>query len=190
MFAIFSLRRPNILPVGRYQINFIISSLTALLGDLGVQRGVVRWFLSLHSSTHNYSISPQKAPGQPSPAKKKGKAKGTIVAEDKDALPAFEAQTISNSQPINDLSGEPSTDVSSVPPTTMLDGDALGDGIPSMPLPFTPSINKTLNKPGVDSDSDPVPLPDNITVAVLKSRLDGKKKIKCVHSAFIFLDAI
>ncbi|KAF8625406.1 hypothetical protein AX15_005371 [Amanita polypyramis BW_CC] len=37
MFSIFSMRRPDILPIG----------------DLGVQRGLLKWFLSLHSSNHS-----------------------------------------------------------------------------------------------------------------------------------------
>ena len=36
-----------------------------LIGDLGVQRGVLRWFLSLHSPKYDYSISPRKLPKEP-----------------------------------------------------------------------------------------------------------------------------
>ena len=33
-------------------------------GDLGVQRGLLRWFLSLHSPAHPFGISPDKITGQ------------------------------------------------------------------------------------------------------------------------------
>ncbi|KAF8345818.1 DNA glycosylase [Amanita rubescens] len=44
MFSIFSMRRPDILPVG----------------DLGVQRGLLRWCLLQHSSDHSLGILPEK----------------------------------------------------------------------------------------------------------------------------------
>ena len=50
MFSIFSMRRPDILPEGIYMASVWLSSLTFSTGDLGVQRGLLRWCLSLHSS--------------------------------------------------------------------------------------------------------------------------------------------
>lgn len=32
-------------------------------GDLGVQRGALRWFLSLHLPTYHIKLSAEKAPG-------------------------------------------------------------------------------------------------------------------------------
>ena len=122
--------------------------------------GLVRWFLSLHSPVHNYSISPEKVGGSSKDSKKK--------PADKDALPVFGGQSTSLA------------DISSVPPTTVLESDDSSDEIAMMPPMFTPSIRKTLNKPGAKSGSRPVPLPENLGVSVLKSRLDGKKKIKYV----------
>ncbi|KAG5645198.1 hypothetical protein DXG03_006716 [Asterophora parasitica] len=160
MFAIFSLRRPDILPVG----------------DLGVQRGLLIWFLSLHSTKHKWGFTPQKVAGASSAKKKTPKSKlASATTADPDELPAFgDAQTTSSSNVLDE--DAPTPDISSVPPTTVLE-DA-DDEIPSMPPAFTPSIRKTLDKPGVDEGSSPRPLPDGLTVAVLKSRLDGKKKIK------------
>ncbi|KAF7321463.1 DNA-3-methyladenine glycosidase [Mycena kentingensis (nom. inval.)] len=65
MFAIFSLRRPDILPVG----------------DLGVQRGIVRWILSQHDATHEFNGSPKKKPISPR------KAKQDVEQEAADARP-------------------------------------------------------------------------------------------------------
>jgi hypothetical protein len=60
MFAIFSLRRPNILPVGVYYSSFIQSCphlhRRASTGDIGVQRGLLRFVLSLHSPAHPFRI--------------------------------------------------------------------------------------------------------------------------------------
>ncbi|KAF9049728.1 hypothetical protein BJ165DRAFT_942413 [Panaeolus papilionaceus] len=136
MFAIFSLRRPDILPVG----------------DLGVQRGVLRWFLSLHSDKHSYSISPEKVAGGT------GAAKSTKVKDD-DELPSLvgSSEQIDDTQPSNETR---CSELVSLPPT------------------FTPSIRKVLEQPAVAPGIAPPPLPVGIDVALLKSRLDGKKKIK------------
>ncbi|KAF9478600.1 DNA glycosylase [Pholiota conissans] len=143
MFAIFSLRRPDILPVG----------------DLGVQRGIVRWFLSLHSPAHSYNISPEKVGGTTATKKK---AKGKSIA--KDILPA-----------LADMDADDATvRESSVPPG---DASVETEDLPSLPPTFTPSIKKTLDKVA-PSASNVVPLPSGIDVALLKSRLSGKNKIK------------
>ncbi|KAF8070182.1 DNA glycosylase [Lyophyllum atratum] len=160
MFAIFSLRRPDILPVG----------------DLGVQRGLLIWFLSLHSHKHKWGFTPQKGGASASSKKKKEKAKPIVSAPDDDELPVFSQTTPSDSK-IPEPEVDASTpDISSVPPTSVLENDQ--DEIPSMPSAFTPSIKKTLQKHGVDEGFAPTPLPAGLTVEILKSRLDGKKKIK------------
>ena len=51
-------------------------------------------------------------------------------------------------------------------------------GLPSMPPPLTPSVTRVL-APAPDAPPPP-PLPAGLTVASLRSRLDSKKKIKCV----------
>ncbi|KAJ7647339.1 DNA glycosylase [Roridomyces roridus] len=134
MFAIFSLRRPDILPVG----------------DLGVQRGLVRWVLSQHSSTYSYTISPEKDKAA-SPEKKKGKK--SKAKEDEDTLPVFgQAEESPQTPP----AAEDASAVVPLPPT------------------FTPSIKRTLEKtpPALPA------LPQGLSVSELKSRLDGKKKVK------------
>lgn len=51
-------------------------------------------------------------------------------------------------------------------------------GLPSMPSPLTPSVARVL-APAPDAPPPP-PLPAGLTISSLRSRLDGKKKIKCV----------
>ncbi|KAJ7188268.1 DNA glycosylase [Mycena filopes] len=137
MFAIFSLRRPDILPVG----------------DLGVQRGLVRWILSQHAPAYSFTPSPSKDKAASPTKKKEKKAK----ADDDDALPVF---------------GQSSDATEENPQTPPPDGSAM------IPLPptFTPSIKRTLVKAAQDDGLQP--LPEGLTVAELKSRLDGKKKVK------------
>ncbi|KAF8973291.1 DNA glycosylase [Flammula alnicola] len=138
MFAMFSLRRPDILPVG----------------DLGVQRGVVRWFLSLHSPVHSYSLSPEKS--TTTPKKKKSKASA--------AISGVAAADDSNAKEEDD--------------SNMVGNESGGtEGLASIPPAFTPSIKKTLNQAAI-SGQTPVPLPSGIDVGLLKARLAGKNKIK------------
>ncbi|KAK0461119.1 DNA glycosylase [Desarmillaria tabescens] len=148
MFAIFSLRRPNILPVG----------------DLGVQRGVIRWFLSLHSSTYNYAISDKKDAGSSSKAKKK---KNSKTEEENDKTTS-----------VTDIERPLTPDVSSAPPGGLPSTPKKTDTeTPALPPAFTPSINRTLHKVQ-DTSFVPEPLPEGLAVTALKARLDGKKKIK------------
>ncbi|KAJ7178537.1 DNA glycosylase [Mycena crocata] len=136
MFAIFSLRRPDILPVG----------------DLGVQRGVLRWTLSQQSpdSSHSFSVI---SPGKEKVVSPKNKAKK--AKSDEDLMPVF---------------SEANEEIPKTPPPAE-DQNSL------IPLPptFTPSIKRTLAAAPLETVP---PLPEGLTVADLKSRLDGKKKIK------------
>jgi hypothetical protein len=61
-------------------------------------------------------------------------------------------------------------------------------GLPSLPEPFTPSIQRTLNMSGAKGLNTPPKLPEGLTVGILKSRLEGKKvkcvmDLQCPHSA-------
>ncbi|KAG6812600.1 hypothetical protein H0H92_001951 [Tricholoma furcatifolium] len=142
-------------------------------GDLGVQRGLVVWFLSLHSPKHNWGWTPQKV-GNTTTSSKKGKSKGKNEAADSDALPVVEENTATSSNVVN-IEEAPTPDISSVPPVADEEGV---DDLASLPPAFTPSIKNTLKKPGVDEGSEPIPLPTGLTVEVLKSRLSGKNKVK------------
>ncbi len=118
-----------------------------------MQRGLLRWFLSLHSPSHSFSISPEKVGG-------------SREAEANDAH---------NDELPSGVKGDKSNLGPSLLPTTSVARDDL---IESVPPTFTPSIKKTLRKPGVGPSKEPAPLPPGLNVAMLKSRLEGKRKIK------------
>jgi DNA-3-methyladenine glycosylase II len=132
---------------------------------------LIIWFLSLHSPSYNFSISPQKVSGQSS-KKQNDKGNGLAISQGPDELPVFGLQASSSGKGLATDAINPSPDVSSV------------RAIVSIPPAFTPSIKTTLKKPAVKPGSSPTPLPDGLSVAVLKSRLEGKKKIKYTLSLF------
>ena len=142
-------------------------------GDLGVQRGVLRWFLSLHAPTaYPLAISPAKLPKTPEEEPVKKDKNGDILPT------VSEDATGSQSRP-----RALTPDLSSVPPApsglakTPAQGKSDDDESNGMalPTPFTPSINKTLNLVATSSDFTPPPLPEGLTPGLLKSRLQGKK---------------
>ncbi|KAG2150848.1 DNA glycosylase [Suillus clintonianus] len=150
MFAIFSLRRPNILPVG----------------DLGVQRGMLRWFLSRHSSKHAFTLSPHKlSGGEPKDDKTKGASTSAMGPPPTTPAP----RTTSGSRLTGDV--EPDNDVLPTSSESQSQTPASNKLIPALPEPFTPSIDKTLEADAMNTE----PLPEGLSVANLKSRLEGKK---------------
>ncbi|EIW83020.1 DNA glycosylase [Coniophora puteana RWD-64-598 SS2] len=146
MFAIFSLRRPNILPVG----------------DLGVQRGLLRWVLALHSPAHSFSVSPDKT----SLDKRDSQSEASVDEDDEPLNVNAKGQT--------GLTGTPAAPSSFLPAPTSATPLASMSSMPIMPTPFTPSINKTLHDVRKAGAAIP-PLPEGLTVASLKGRLTGKK---------------
>lgn len=152
MFAIFSLRRPNILPAGKqlstshrteHPITFFIQ------GDLGVQRGLCRWHLSLHSDEHPITVSPKKTPAKSKSAKKGKKAVATQAGDEVEDCDGDDNDMVARG------SGDPAGTSAKIPP------------------PFPPSVTKILKtKPLLQP---PPALPDGLSVAILKSRLSGKK---------------
>lgn len=204
-----------------------------------MQRGLLRWFLALHSPAHPFGFEPEKLPkgdaeqaaAAAAKSASKGKAKATRGAKrapSADPGSAELAQTPAEREPGDGGEDEgdgagpadaisaaedarmcgSSPDVSSVPPapapstpTRRLQrkGGGAGDadpaaalGLPALPTPFTASIERTLagiadeegELPGVGAGGavkkgkKKTPLPEGLTVAALKSRLEGKKKIK------------
>ncbi len=126
---------------------------------------MIRWFLSLHSPTYNYTLSDKKNESRPSKPKKKKK---TQSEEENDKTTS-----------VADIERPLTPDVSSAPPGGLPSTPKTDTGAPALPPAFTPSINRTLHK--VQNTSFvPEPLPEGLTVAALKARLDGKKKIKYV----------
>jgi len=177
MFSMFSMRRPDVLPVG----------------DLGVQRGVVRWFLSWHDT--RTSASPVKLRKDKEAAGLETNSKqGTLIDKLIDVA-ADEGLPIGQSSRAtkNGLG----RDEDDNPFLTIGDGGVVGSaevlaavqrseaaaaeiakeavggstGMPSFPEPFTPSIKRTLYK----GSNAPPKLPEGLSVSILKSRLEGKK---------------
>jgi DNA-3-methyladenine glycosylase II len=123
---------------------------------------MVRWFLSLHSPLHSYSISPEKVGVSATPKKvKKAKADPQEVGE----LPS---KGKDGETSLNDAG------MSFVLPGTS--GSAT-EVIPTLPA-FTPSIENALYKSALTPGRKPVPLPSGIDVSHLKGRLNGKNKVK------------
>ncbi|CAE6356645.1 unnamed protein product [Rhizoctonia solani] len=126
MFAIFSLRRPDILPAG----------------DLGVQKGLLNWVLSSHDpEKYPLCVNPRKLPKtDDDEPEKPEEAKATEAGEDTSILPApAEASTLKSTATITKASGSKQPDT----------------------IPLVPT--------------QPVPLPEGITLEVLKARANGKK---------------
>lgn len=120
-----------------------------LLGDLGVQRGLLRWFLSLRSPDYSFGIAPEKVGG----------SRETKL--DEGDLPS-----VSNGESIA-MDVEPS---SAFPGSSRQTDDTTG----ILPA-FIPSAKTALRKSVMDSGKVPRPLPVGLDVATMKSRLKGKK---------------
>jgi len=119
---------------------------------LGVQRGLVRWFLHLHSPSHTFAISPHKVGTSTS---KESKPKNPTASDELPALNGISEEK--HGEAGTSLYTEAERTNSVVPPT------------------FTPSIKQTLVKPTANPGVLPVPLPSGMDVLLLKSRLKGKK---------------
>ncbi|KAI0032241.1 DNA glycosylase [Vararia minispora EC-137] len=167
MFAIFSLRRPDIMPSG----------------DLGVQRGVLRWFLSLHNPDYRIDLSPKKV--SQAQAEQEAQTQDESQVTDTDTLPVFGEAGSSEAPgtPPRRTATLPAIDVDAnntsssktrpgvAPTPSML-------GLPSLPPAFTPSFDQILNHTAEEAGTLPMPLPAGLTVAEIKARLSGKKKVK------------
>ena len=123
---------------------------------------MVRWFLSLHSPSHSYTLSPQKLSGAATP---KAQTEQTPKPDPGELSGLDDGQ---ESQGANGSSVVPGTSNSA-------------EDLPSIPPAFTPSIKKTLEK----VSGKPIPLPAGMNVGLLKSRLEGKK-VKSVSAIFSY----
>ncbi|WWC89177.1 uncharacterized protein L201_004095 [Kwoniella dendrophila CBS 6074] len=169
MFLMFSLRRPDVLAVG----------------DLGVQKGLLRWALSAHGALLKKTVLTSK--------KGKGKAKvvetiqtdlDTVVREStpeqktSDIFPPTPSTPTSSSHPAALVTPDDSAQTVKIPPTPnspILPSETAR--IPSGTLP-TPTPQSMLEPLSGNPDWNPniaVPLPDGLTLDVLKARLAGKK---------------
>ncbi|CAE6510511.1 unnamed protein product [Rhizoctonia solani] len=122
MFAMFSLRRPDILPVG----------------DLGTQKGLLNWVISSHEpDKYPLCVNPKKLPkANADEPEKPEEAKAVEPTEDTSVLPA---------------PGEASSSTAKIAPSSK-------------------QPNSVLLIP-----TNPVQLPEGITLEMLKARANGKK---------------
>ncbi|WVQ73979.1 hypothetical protein IAR50_003560 [Cryptococcus sp. DSM 104548] len=185
MFMIFSLRRPDVLAVG----------------DLGVQKGLLKWALAAHGALD------KKPTTGATPKKSKGKAtkkeeivdrvdiegEGEVDTLVRDATPI--RQPPSSSAPPTPVTPGPSESThraalhtpatpldfkpSHIPPTPATPSAAPEEvaEVPPHTLP-PPTTEAMLQAPVGHPEWDPhraVPLPDGLGVDVLKARLNGKK---------------
>lgn len=153
-------------------------SLLSLTGDLGVQRGMLRWFLGLHSPTHSFSFSPDKNDRNV----EIDPVEDELSDEEVGSLPNLMSTATTSTKSL-DATRTPPFDLSSIPPAplaTPTKADSTGSQsiVASLPPPVTPSLEQTLMKVENLPDYVPPPLPAGLSTSTLQARLDGKKKIK------------
>lgn len=166
MFAIFTLRRPDILPVG----------------DIGVQKGMIRWFggadVNVRSETNPNPVKDEdenEANGGAPPSNVKP------GEEDVDTLST--PQGDSNNMVVDIQEGRGAGDVLQDDARNQIDDSTvpedLSSGVPARPFHATSSSTPVLE--GVADISDgslkpwTKPLPQGLTPAIMKNRLEGKK---------------
>ncbi|KAG8864555.1 hypothetical protein FRB96_005058 [Tulasnella sp. 330] len=153
MFLIFSLRRPDVLPCG----------------DLGVQKGLLRWVYASHSTeaSKKLRIAPHRLPGAPD-ADEETRDDSVVMASPQKEAPLVEGE-------------EPSTSVLPAPSNLSV--------LPATPTKKSnsrtasqPSTLAALFSPAKDNELvlNPITLPDGLSIAMVKSRLAGKKVKKGV----------
>lgn len=164
MFAMFSLRRPDILAVG----------------DLGLQRGLLQWVLSSHDpDKHPLRVSPKKLP-------KSNEDEGTEPTKTAETQVATEA-----GEPSSSVLPAPTTprkrkasDVPLVDDTTPIaPAPAPLDTPPRTPPRKASTLGKKKAKIEKEDNSKvvsliptaAVPLPEGMTLETLRSRANGKK---------------
>jgi DNA-3-methyladenine glycosylase II len=164
MFAIFSLRRPNILPVG----------------DLGVQRGVLRWFISQHTNPQGEVRLNKEKQVETKEEKLEEESQLPPLDTVKEDSPRGVLQTPKKREGVPQTPkkkgiGSTSETPQKVEPNVVESREEGGEP-DRLPVPFTPSISRVLQP--TPSEWKPPPLPSGLSVGVMKSRLGGKKKIK------------
>ena len=152
-----------------------------------MQRGVLRWFVSLHSPSYPVSIRQDKM-ADPEGDTQVGVGGGSGGGGGDDG-----GGGSSSSEP-GARATTPAAAAPSIPPAPATPNNKKGKGTAggaadagmALPDAFTPSINKTLNMLGAPDAAEARagvrPLPEGLTVAQMKTRLGGKGKVKCVRS--------
>ena len=164
-----------------------------------MQRGVLRWVLSRHLPSYSITISPKKLPRAPTEEPEVTESQITDVSV---TLPLLGTVANGGEAAPEDTSVFPPAPVIPVTPVaksavavrskgkgkggkkakkaadTSDEGTDSDDDAGVLPTPFTPSINKILAGDVASGSSKLPSLPEGLTVAKLKSRLDSKNKIK------------
>ena len=154
MFMIFSLRRADVLPVG----------------DLGVQKGLLRWILAAHGA-----LPSSKVKANDQTRKKYGLAvdeKGRGELDTRVVTPPPESSAPPQTPQVGALI------TADAPPTPLTPGNAdVAVQVPPKTLPPDFSNNKLLHPPkDVSFDAHHcAPLPEGMSIDMLKARLGGKK---------------
>jgi DNA-3-methyladenine glycosylase II len=162
-----------------------------------VQRGLLRWVLSLHEPEFRIEVSPQKLPDSTAGSRKsKGSDKTTLAKSKKLAKSAPKSAEIDSDQedkPVADelptLNGRlrrvPTPPPEDVKPSLLASTTTPARlGIPLMPPPpLTPSVTQVLSR--APDAPPPPPLPPGLTIGSLRNRLNGKNKVKYVTLVLI-----
>jgi len=163
---------------------------------------MVRWFFSWYNPNTAASpvkLSPKKLPKPaseegddeppPSPLAHKSKIARPILTKsqatelmDVDDLTSTikdETEAFNFTVPPMAISSRPSTPVGDKGTVSL--NELTNEAPADLPPPFTPSIRRILAKGAMEGANPPPPLPDGLSVSILKSRLEGKK----VKGAFL-----
>ena len=139
----------------------------------------MRWFLSRHAPSFAITISPKKLPKPPTDEQNEPSSNAlekdetdvqTAIPEDASVIPPIPKAPVTPAPKTNGKRKAKARKDDEDEDNSDNDADVL-------PTPFTPSINKVLNAQS-GSPSDLPPLPQGLTVATLKSRLNSKNKVK------------
>lgn len=147
---------------------------------------MVRWFFSWYNPNTAASpvkLSPKKLP---KPASEEGDDEpppSPLAHKSKIARPIStikdETEAFNFTVPPMAISSRPSTPVGDKGTASL--NELTNEAPADLPPPFTPSIRRTLAKGAMEGANPPPPLPDGLSVSILKSRLEGKK----VKGAFL-----
>ncbi|KAG8934791.1 hypothetical protein FRC02_009238 [Tulasnella sp. 418] len=172
MFSIFSLRRPDILPTG----------------DLGVQKGLLRWMIAGHSpeDARNIRIMASRLPGNENEEQTQASSDApstpyrlTLGVENPDDVVASPSKEV---DPISSILPAPKGNVK--PPETPVKKRRNVVIPPPTPL-VPPSESSSALTP-----SNVTPIPEGLTLATLKSRSSGKKVKKGLYLTPAEMEAI
>ncbi|KAI9639357.1 DNA-3-methyladenine glycosidase [Dioszegia hungarica] len=170
MFLMFSLRRPDVLPVG----------------DLGVQKGLLRWALTAHDALpESKKKTGKKADAVRAKYKKEAKTEiRTPPPEDRPQAPPTPYTPGTDASTIAALRTPASRQITHLPPTPVTPGMPTEEvlvkveetlEVPALPAPTPEELMRPLVTHAQWDAFRAAPLEEGLSVEVLKARLAGKK---------------